>query len=871
MSADAPYFGIDFGTTNSSMAWFDPKTKQAQLLKNTEGEEKTPSLVYFGEDETLVGKPVQDKLEESEHYDEEEREDLNQRVVKGIKRDLLNPPVIPIPGRKPIRPVEVVTEILGKLKRDAESDHFQEEIDRVVITCPAVFDVQKREVLLEAAAMIGFSHVELLEEPTAAAMAFVRRGQKVGKSVLVYDLGAGTFDLSVVTRNGGDSFHVPMEPQGNPRCGGNDFDLALYRYCDEIAREKLGQPISLTADLDMHFLDQCRSRKENLSGTKESRFSSMVFSEDGSVKFFKHKVSRETFEGLIRDRIAGTVSETAKVWERARDQGYEVDTVVMIGGSSRVPLVKQLLEEALPVEPRGFTEKDYAVALGAAYHAYEVGIGGGDPSPAEYRRALEICWTDSKLTHSEVEWLENLKNQELELPPEVAANVEREVMGNVIEEVLKRQEQTGKDRYRKILELGWKDKKLEALRRIPSARLGMLLDNHELFCERDFADCPVSAAKRKALAKGVPWPIFAMAAQVAAATDLAPTAAAERLQTLAGDLGLSEVQALSVERSVLGRSVEDFFKREEEAARKASRDEYRKEVRKAYVDGKLVKAKVDQLSASKGRLSLSNRATADIERDVLGDTVAAVLVEQEEVGRLARKHKIAVSKVKGTGKVGRVTERDMNAYIQEQIRQKQEQIRQKQECQERERKKLVSELKSRLDEHGEQFVIECEKGARKIMDSDSEWQNNLGKCLDPALKAYAESVQEEARAEVAKLKLFGLMVPTFWRPKLSAEIQTQSSYGGSGHGGKIGGAVIGGVIGTLIGGPIGTVIGASLGGGAGAVGDSAEYDEAGSKEQSAANVREAASGLRPALKQEAEKYLAKVEKAVATKQKSVRD
>lgn len=857
MSADSHYFGIDFGTTNSSMAWFDPETKEARILKNAEGEEKTPSLVYFGEDETLVGKPVQDKLEESENYDEEEREDLNQRVVKGIKRNLLNPPVIPIPDRKPVRPVEVVAEILGKLKRDAESEHFNEEITRVVITCPAVFDMQKREVLLEAAARIGFSHVELFEEPTAAAIAFVRRGQKVGKGVLVYDLGAGTFDLSVVTRNGGDSFDVPMEPQGNPRCGGNDLDMELYRHCDELAREKLGQPISPKADVDMHFLDQCRSRKERLSSSKESMFRSMVFSEDGSTKFFKHKVDRETFEGLIRGRISGTVSETLKLWEQAGDQGHELDTLVMIGGSSRVPLVRRMLEEALPVEPRGFTETDYAVALGAAYRAGE--IGTEDAELAKYRRALEICWTDRKLTRSEVEWIENLK-QELELASEAVASVERKVMDGAIEEVLERQERTGKDRYRKLLELGWKDKKLDALRRIPYARLDMLLDNHELFCERDdFADCPVSAAERKTLVSGLPWPIFAMTARVATDATLAPMTVAERLRTLADELGLSEDQALGVERGVLGRSVEDFFKRQEEAARGASRDEYRKEVEKAYVDGKLVKAKEDRLNASKGQLGLSNYETADIEREVLGDTVAAILAEQENVDRLAQKHKIAISQVPGTGELGRVTRRDMEAYIDEQERKEREQREQKQKRLVRSRLESLgkAKFKSKLDTFGESFVGECGTNVQNLMNSDPDWQNKLKDCFDPAIRSYAAKVQGAAQEEVNKISP-GLKVPSFSMAKsgTNAEVSAQKS-----NAAKIGAGVgaitifLGdpGIVGPLIGGGIGGLVGKMVG--------------SDPKKKSLEAVGQASRELLPELRKEAERYLDSVGKKVAANHK----
>ncbi len=629
MSTDAPYFGIDFGTTNSSMSWYNPDTGRAEVIRSAEREYEVPSVVYFGEDELLVGKGAEEKLEEVEDSgDLEERDHVNQRIVRSIKRNLINPPVIPIPGREPVRPMEVVAEVLGKLKRDAEKEHFYEEIERVVITCPAIFGSREREVLLEAAAMAGFRRVELLEEPTAAAMAFSRLGRKVGKGVLVYDLGAGTFDLSVVAREEDGSFHVPMEPQGDPRCGGNDLDLALYYHCDEIAREKLERPISLTGEIDPVFLKQCRARKENLSLSNRSKSSSYLPSEDGPRRF-RHEVDRETFEGLIRGRIEGTIKKTARLLEQAATRGHEIDTLVLIGGSSKVPLVERMLEEGITAEVRGFAERDYAVALGAAYHAFE--LWKKDEKAEEYRRALKICWQDRKLTATEVEWLANLSKQELKLSPEIAARVEREVMGETVESILERQEQLARERYCRVLKIGWAEKKLEALRGIPPARLDMLLDNQELFRDYDFADSPVSAAERKEMLGDTPWAEFTMAARVAADPDLSPAAVAERLGTIADELGLSEQQAASIEREVLGDSVEAALLQQE---------------------------------------------------------------EQEEVRSLAQELGVDLSQVKGSGKSGRVTRQDVERYIEEQERKERErkeresreQARKEQERTERERK-----------------------------------------------------------------------------------------------------------------------------------------------------------------------------------------
>lgn len=140
----------------------------------------------------------------------------------------------------------------------------------------------------------------------------------------------------------------------------------------------------------------------------------------------------------------------------------------------------------------------------------------------------------------------------LQLSPEIAARIEREVMGDTMEGILERQEGIAREHYRKVLELGWKDKKLDVLRRIPSGRLAMLLENRELFRERDFADIPVSAAERKELPGELPWATFVVAIRVATDLTLTSDVVTNRLRALADELGLSEEQAVAIEHEVLG-------------------------------------------------------------------------------------------------------------------------------------------------------------------------------------------------------------------------------------------------------------------------------------------------------------------------------
>lgn len=359
LTANQPFIGIDFGTSNSSMAWYNPRSGQAEVIKNAEGEPETPSIVYFGEDDVLVGEAGVQVL------DGEVQSDDQQRIITSIKRRLINPPLIAMPGGRNVRPVEVVAEILAKLKRDAESGLFYTPVTRAVITCPALFDSLQRDVLVRAAELAGFIELELVDEPVAAALTFGREGQNVGDEVLVYDLGGGTFDLAFVKREEDGSYYVAMETDGKADCGGDDFDQLLYDFWDQQAERDLDRSISKDpGTVDVQFLRACRQRKENLTLGKQCVFRTLLA--DGQA--FRPSIDRSAFEELIRPIIEGTVQQTLRMLRRAEELGFQVDTVLLVGGSSSIPLVRRLLEEALPVAPKRTQHQDVAVALGAAYY-----------------------------------------------------------------------------------------------------------------------------------------------------------------------------------------------------------------------------------------------------------------------------------------------------------------------------------------------------------------------------------------------------------------------------------------------------------------------------------------------------------------------
>ena len=256
MVPEAPFIGIDFGTCNSSMAWFNRETRHAEVLKNAEGEEKTPSVVCFGERETLVGKLAEDAL-----ADEEMRSFV---YPPGAKRDLGNRTMAVALGGRLVRPHDVAVEVLRKLKHDAEELHFHATVPLAVITVPATFDQLEHGQIEKAGLLAGFQRVAVLEEPVAAALAYLHSGYQVGHRILVFDLGGGTFDLAVLAHERQpDAFALDQEPRGL-RKGGEDFDRALYALLDRKAREEsrsLGDPGSL----NLRILRQCRERKENLS------------------------------------------------------------------------------------------------------------------------------------------------------------------------------------------------------------------------------------------------------------------------------------------------------------------------------------------------------------------------------------------------------------------------------------------------------------------------------------------------------------------------------------------------------------------------------------------------------------------------------
>ena len=605
MNALFPIVGIDFGTSNSKIAWYNPRTHQAEIIRNSEKKEQIPSVVYFSEKETLVGNAAIDML-----VDEHEREN----VIISVKRELVNTPVLAIPGRS-VKTVDIAATILHKLKEDAEALHFQQEVSHAVITCPASFARMEQDKLREAACLAGFREVELLEEPVAAALAYAQMGLKVGNYVLVYDLGGGTFDLALLAREDDGSFRLAMEPQGLKHCGGDDFDDALYNYCDALAKEKPGRPISLTGKRDLNFLNECRRWKENLA-SREHR-AMRCFLEPGLVPF-QHEIERATFEGLIHNIVEETVRRTKAMLEQARVDGYTVDTLVLVGGSTSVSLVQRLLAESLPLKPLAWQYQDVAVALGAAYYAYS--LWGPE---TQYCKAVRSAWADQRLDESKIAGLTTLANT-LSLDENQVADLECEIMGDTKDVIFARQ--VAQDHYRAAVQAVWVNKRLDEtnIQELTTLAKTLALNSDQVVdLEREV----MGEVKETILARQRAQEQYRKAVEEAWAAKTLDETKVEHLTALVQGLDLSRETIVTIEREMMGEVKEVVF------ARQVARAQYRETVKVIWADKTLDEAKVEQLVNLAHTLNLSEDQVAEVECEEMGETKESIFARQRALAQ----------------------------------------------------------------------------------------------------------------------------------------------------------------------------------------------------------------------------------------------
>ncbi len=352
--------GIDLGTTNSAFAVMEGG--DPEIIVNAEGDRTTPSVVAFTDDEErLVGKPAKNQAIQNP-----------ERTIASIKRHMGEDDyTVEIEGEEHT-PEEISAMILGKIKRDAE-EYLGDEVEKAVITVPAYFSDRQRQATKDAGEIAGFEVERIINEPTAASMAY-GLDDDADQTVLVYDLGGGTFDVSILDLGGG--VYEVVATNGDNDLGGDDWDHAIIDWLAEEFEAEHGIDLREDRQALQRLKDAAEEAKIELSSRKETEINLpfITATDDGPVHLEK-SMTRAKFESLTADLIERTVEPTQQALEDAGYDEDDIDEVLLVGGSTRMPQVAEKVEELTGQNPQKNVNPDEAVALGAAIQG---GVLGGE-------------------------------------------------------------------------------------------------------------------------------------------------------------------------------------------------------------------------------------------------------------------------------------------------------------------------------------------------------------------------------------------------------------------------------------------------------------------------------------------------------------
>lgn len=355
--------GIDLGTTNCCMATIEGG--EAVVIANAEGARTTPSVVAFTkEGERLVGVTAKRQAVTN-----------SERTFLSVKREMGTKWKKDVDGNN-YTPQEISAFILQKLKADAEA-YLGQEVTQAVVTCPAYFTDAQRKATKDAGRIAGLEVLRIINEPTAAALAY-GVDKDVDQTIMVYDLGGGTFDVSVL-----EIYQVDGQPQievkataGNNRLGGDDFDERIIEWCVEEFKKSSGIDLAKDSQAMSRLKEASEKAKIELSGTQTSHINlPFITMKDGNPEHLDLNLSRAQFEDMIADLIEDTMQPTRRAMKDSGTTGKEIDKILLVGGSTRVPAVQEAIEKELGKSPFKGINPDEAVALGAALQA---GIIVGD-------------------------------------------------------------------------------------------------------------------------------------------------------------------------------------------------------------------------------------------------------------------------------------------------------------------------------------------------------------------------------------------------------------------------------------------------------------------------------------------------------------
>ncbi|MEE9595155.1 MAG: molecular chaperone DnaK [Acidiferrobacterales bacterium] len=384
----AKIIGIDLGTTNSCVAIMEGS--KARVIENSEGDRTTPSIVAFTDDnEVVVGAPAKRQAITNPHntifaakrligrrYDE----DVVQRDIKlmpyKIVRAKNGDAWVEIKGKQ-MAPPEISARVLQKMKKSAE-DYLGEQVKEAVITVPAYFNDSQRQATKDAGRIAGLDVKRIINEPTAAALAFGMDKKEGDRKIAVYDLGGGTFDISIIeiaNVDGEHQFEV-LSTNGDTFLGGEDFDRHLIDYLvDEFKKDNgidlQNDPLAL-----QRLKDAAEKAKIELSSAQQTEVNLPYVTADASgPKHLNIKVTRAKLEALVEDLIVRTIEPCKIALKDAGLKASEIDDVILVGGQTRMPKVQEAVKDFFGKEPRKDVNPDEAVAVGAAIQG---GVLGGD-------------------------------------------------------------------------------------------------------------------------------------------------------------------------------------------------------------------------------------------------------------------------------------------------------------------------------------------------------------------------------------------------------------------------------------------------------------------------------------------------------------
>ena len=374
----AKVIGIDLGTTNSCVAVLEGD--KVKVIENAEGARTTPSIVAFKDGETLVGQAAKrqavtnpkntlfaiKRLIGRRFEDKEVQKDISLVPFKIVKAD--NGDAWVEVNDKKQAPPQISAEVLRKMKKTAE-DYLGEAVTEAVVTVPAYFSDAQRQATKDAGKIAGLDVKRIINEPTAAALAYGMDKKGGDKTVAVYDLGGGTFDVSIIEIadvDGDQQFEV-LATNGDTHLGGEDFDLALIDYLVEEFKKE--QDVNLKGDpLAMQRLKEAAEKaKIELSSSQSTEVNLPYITADSSgPKHLVVTISRAKLESLTEDMVSRTIIPCKTALEDAGLSASDIDDVILVGGQTRMPLVQQKVQEFFGKEPRKDVNPDEAVAMGAA-------------------------------------------------------------------------------------------------------------------------------------------------------------------------------------------------------------------------------------------------------------------------------------------------------------------------------------------------------------------------------------------------------------------------------------------------------------------------------------------------------------------------